>query len=404
MDRGYLTGGNSKIAEACYNVFDCFAPQGIIKYNPVSNNWSILSSSSPLGKYAGGTFSNYCEFGYVSTGVTESNGVKSLNFSNYKVDGILDVNHISGPSLVCDSFNSTYTLNVPTSGFVTWSTSSNMTIVSGQGTMAVVVRALSYSNGSGWIKATLNNSCGFYFFPQKNIYVGRPLAPGSVSGASSPTVGGIYTYSASSSAQGASSHTWYLPYGGSIPWSIYGTANTLNVKCNVGTSYGYVQAMGVNACGIGGASTKYVTPNGSGSGGGGSGGGGIPRVSSEAPEQSTNEIKEQLNEPVDHIDGSPSPYPNPAINEIVVEFTHTKSEELVSNFIKNNNLESSAFPYLEDPIEYTLLNLFGVSVIQVASKDTHFMLDVSDVSSGTYILVIKYGHLALEKHKVLITK
>ena len=63
---------------------------------------------------------------------------------------------ISGSSNVCSSNNQTYTLhNRPTGVSVTWSRSSNLNYVSGQGTDNYTVVG-DGSNGSGWVKATIN--------------------------------------------------------------------------------------------------------------------------------------------------------------------------------------------------------------------------------------------------------
>ncbi len=67
---------------------------------------------------------------------------------------------ISGPSTLCGS-NTAYTISTPPSGAtVSWSCSSNISYVSGQGTTSCVFRA--YTNGSGWIKVTYTTPTGSF--------------------------------------------------------------------------------------------------------------------------------------------------------------------------------------------------------------------------------------------------
>ena len=67
---------------------------------------------------------------------------------------------ISGPSTLCGS-NTAYTISTPPSGAtVNWSCSSNISHISGQGTTSCVFRA--YTNGSGWIKASLITANGTF--------------------------------------------------------------------------------------------------------------------------------------------------------------------------------------------------------------------------------------------------
>lgn len=104
------------------------------------------------------------------------------------------------------------------------------------------------------------------------VWVGTPAEPGSVSGNTAPSVGGIYQYISSGPAMGASYHDWILPYYGDPLWSqsggnINGIINTLTPNFIVGSSSGFVQVFGVNACGNGGVRKIRVTPVGGGGGG-----------------------------------------------------------------------------------------------------------------------------------------
>ncbi|MDD2550834.1 MAG: hypothetical protein PHD00_12165, partial [Bacteroidales bacterium] len=84
-------------------------------------------------------------------------------------------NTISGPTTVCSS-NATFTLNNLPNGYtVTWTRSSNLAYVSGQGTASYTVRAANTTvNGPGWVQATVSGLCGDVELPPYSVYVGTP--------------------------------------------------------------------------------------------------------------------------------------------------------------------------------------------------------------------------------------
>ena len=89
---------------------------------------------------------------------------------------LLNVVSTKGPSLICTSGSSFSLENVPAGLSITWSKSSNLTYVSGQGTNSYKVKASSSStSGSGWVQATINTGCGSpVTLPQKTVWVGKP--------------------------------------------------------------------------------------------------------------------------------------------------------------------------------------------------------------------------------------
>ena len=122
----------------------------------------------------------------------------------------------------------------------------------------------------------------------------------------------MVTYTAGS-AVGATSYKWYLPYPYTtvstfdyfgLNWQLQTPGNTTTARTFTGYAQnaGYVQVMGQNDCGTGGAKLLYVQHQSSG--GGGPGGGAIPRTGP------TNNVKEV------------SLYPNPAKNKVTVSLTH----------------------------------------------------------------------------------
>jgi hypothetical protein len=79
---------------------------------------------------------------------------------------------ISGPSLVCTT-NSTFNLsNLPTGATVTWSRSSNLTLVSSSSSSVTVKAVNSNVGGNGWVKATITGDCDS-FEVQEYILVGK---------------------------------------------------------------------------------------------------------------------------------------------------------------------------------------------------------------------------------------
>lgn len=81
---------------------------------------------------------------------------------------------ISGDSTVCTS-GSTFTLNnPPPNTSITWTHSSDLTYVSGQGTDRYTVKAASSSiSGMGWVDAILSSGCGNDTI-KKGVWVGIP--------------------------------------------------------------------------------------------------------------------------------------------------------------------------------------------------------------------------------------
>lgn len=85
----------------------------------------------------------------------------------------LAIGNISGPSTICSS-NTVFTLNsLPPNTTITWSTSSNISIVSGQGSSNLTVKA--NGNGDGTITATISVNGANPIAITKNIWVGTPI-------------------------------------------------------------------------------------------------------------------------------------------------------------------------------------------------------------------------------------
>ena len=176
------------------------------------------------------------------------NAIESLESLNNAI-----VPTTSGPSLLCNNSQATYTLsNVPSGTTVTWSKSSNLTIVSGQSTSSVTVRGASSGNGDAWVRATLNGACGNVVLGKYNFWVGKPdISNATVN--EGGTISQYASYSFSVSGEEYATHfEWIVPFG----WQVtsYGTkrsatitptttgAHTIYAQVHNECSFSYVSA------------------------------------------------------------------------------------------------------------------------------------------------------------------
>lgn len=84
LDRGYITGGHIRIA--CSTIYTCYATPAVLKYNPYLDNWSIISTSIPLGSFARAASVSNCDYGYVSTGARLVSGAPQYNHLNFRYE------------------------------------------------------------------------------------------------------------------------------------------------------------------------------------------------------------------------------------------------------------------------------------------------------------------------------
>lgn len=118
--------------------------------NPNSRTYSpIINTSKPISQ------------------IIEDDNTISFNYFGY--------GPILGSDLVCTS-NSTFTItNRPSGTTVTWTKSSNLQYVSGQGTNSYIVKAASSSTyGSGWVQATIYGNVTI----REYVWVGKVCAVG----------------------------------------------------------------------------------------------------------------------------------------------------------------------------------------------------------------------------------
>lgn len=157
-----------------------------------------------------------------------------------------------------------------------WSVAPGLSIVSST-PYSVTVKAADYFNSYSSVKAVFPN-VGL----DKRLYIGRPQTPSSISGPATVSSGGLARYSGGT-AVGARSYSWHVPhpyqtvqsfsYNGPN-WEMQATSSrSVSAYTGAQGASGYVQIMGVNQCGTGGAKMMAVTHASSGGGSDGGTGG-----------------------------------------------------------------------------------------------------------------------------------
>jgi hypothetical protein len=226
---------------------------------------------------------------------------------------------ITGGNTLCNS--NVYSVNVGSGAVVNWSVSntSAASLSSPTGASVTVTTPTNSYRTNITLTAIISSSkCGSSITLTKNIRIGKPDTPSSINGPALVNTGALVSYRAGVST-GATSYAWYLPYPyttvstfdySGLNWQLQAPGNTAIAQTFTGfaKNAGYVQVMGENACGKGGAKLLYVQHQSSG-GGGGPGGGGIASVGS------TDNVKEV------------SLCPNPAKNKVTVSLTRLTEYE-----------------------------------------------------------------------------
>ena len=353
LDRGYIVGGNFAPATTGpgFTTIESNTASETYKYNSNTDIWTTESNTNPIGAFARAASSSNACYGYVSLGARASTG---YNYSNYRFEGTTDDTYLTGSSSVCSTFDAQFNLQLSDIGTVTWSTSPNIYIVSGQGTKVVNVRSNSSSNGNGWVQASINLGCRVITFPQKTVWVGAPPANNStliwttIRGENPITVGtGSFISYQVDYVPYADSYTWTFPpgfivYGGSKTTSSpYISATTGN---QTGTFTLYCRAN--NACRY--SYTKSLTINVTSDGGGG--------------------IQMRM------------AFPNPANETITVKIKEEDGNEEAQVRLFNKNLEKVFFTH---------------------TKEKEITISTVDLPNGLYYLNVKMGKEVTQKQVII---
>jgi hypothetical protein len=249
--------------------------------------------------------------------------------------------NIVGPNLLC-STNSFTVQNLPQGYSVaSWSVSPSRLFsgsTSGTGSSAILSPFHTNSSGQATITFTVTTACGTINIP-KTFWVGKPAIPGTITGNTTPGPGSYTPYYINNLPAGATSMSWGLPYcvGCSQPWSFVSGQTDILITAQVGDSDGYVQAMGVNACGTGGVSLLYVTTSGP-------------------------------------CDPCPRIFPNPVSDLMTIEWMDKEG------FVVDQEIET---------YELSLYNSVGAIILTQTAKNPSIQLDLSQVRNGFYYLHIE---------------
>jgi hypothetical protein len=289
-----------------------------------------------------------------------------------------NVNQIEGSETLCDE--EIYYVDVLGDTEVTWS-SSNPNAATPTDPFSPATSFTTYVNTyqeQVTLTATLYSpSCGGVpVVLEKVVQVGKPGLPSDLSGPQIVLTGALVNYTGGP-AEGAQWYEWWLPhpfesvnqfdYFGQN-WQVL-TSNTYYNNANVFTGYaknnGYVQLMGVNNCGRGGARMLYVKHAEDGE----LGEGGIPLE----PNPSMD-----LNSPNHENEDSIILYPNTATDVVHIALASNENERINS---PSTILGITIYEQLQQTPKRSLsFSSTGISSTQ---------LDVSDLKDGYYFVVIQ---------------
>lgn len=249
-------------------------------------------------------------------------------------------NFILGPNLLCST--NTFSLQTPPLGVnISWAVSPSHLFsgtISGTGSSAILSPFHTNSRGQATITYTVSTACGTVSI-SKTFWVGKPATPGPITGNATPGPGSYTPYYINNFPQGASSISWGLPYcfGCSQPWSFVSGQNDILITAQVGDSNGYVQAMGSNGCGNGGASFLYVNTTGP-------------------------------------CDPCPRFYPNPVSDLMTIDWVND------DGFVVVDKLDS---------YKVSLYNAVGTVIISETNDNPSIQLDLGKLKNGFYFLHIE---------------
>ena len=256
---------------------------------------------------------------------------------------------VSGDSTVCTS-GSTFTLNnPPPNTTVTWTQSSNLTYVSGQGTDRYTVKAASSSiSGMGWVDAILSSGCGNDTI-KKGVWVGVPIVDTIRLLTNTYSIGPNSTIEVLGLSPGAESYNW--------------TVAGATIISGQGTSDIWIQtASGVPVCPVD-LTIQLTTSNSCG-----------------------NSQTYMKSFPFD-CSGGPNPLsvsPNPVSQTLNVEVNDTTSAAI-------SQTANGAFIV-------QLFNPYNKLVYKRRETEKHFSINVSGYRLGVYYLrVIKGNHVYSKK-------
>ena len=254
---------------------------------------------------------------------------------------------VTGSFVLCSS-GSTYTVNNPPSGTLTWQTSLNISLVSSQGSNPCNFMANGYGDGPGWIQAYFDGIPG----PIINVWTGI-FQSVVVNGQSGVCPGSLYVYTAQGSP--SYSYSWTYPSNWMNNNQYQNTVQLQTPMYNM--TYGTVQVSVTNECGTSGYSGITVYP-----------GYGCPHYFTV--------------------------YPNPASDNVTITLVENSSQ--VTNFdtdttsIVNMNTNTLG---ADAPTNFTvrIYNSQSAVVSTVTRSGKSFSVPLTNLINGTYIIEVSDG-------------
>ncbi len=216
----------------------------------VPQGWSIISGQ--------GTTAIKVKVGSATGEVTvaATNGCGTSAASSLAVtttsENPTGITAIAGNNAACANSTATYSVEKsPNAKTYTWAVPAGWSIVSGQGTNQVTVKA---GNTAGEISITATNDCGSTRVSRTiGVSTSLPSDAGAITGNSSVCSASVQYYSIAQVA-GATGYTWSVP----ADWKITAGQNTTSITVQAGEASGDVTVVATNACGNSKAAVKAV--------------------------------------------------------------------------------------------------------------------------------------------------
>lgn len=252
---GAITG-NTSVCQTSSQTYSISAVAGASTYtwtvptgSTITSGQGTTSITVTIGGTAGNitvTPSNSCSSGTAATKAITISPAPNASGS------------ITGSTSVCaNTTNLNYSISPVTNATgYTWTVPAGASIVSGQGTTAIVVNM---GSTSGNVGVTPTNTCGNGTAASVAVTVnGAGSAAGSISGNASVCANASGLIYSISSVAGASSYTWTVPSGASIT---AGQGRT-SITVTMGSTGGNITVTPISTCGNGAAATLAVSTSG----------------------------------------------------------------------------------------------------------------------------------------------
>jgi len=352
-----MISGPSSSCTGVNLTYSIAAVPGAASYNwIVPPGWTINGSTT--GTSISVNLQASAQSGNVSVATVNPCGTSSVRTLAVTVNPVLPIpGPISGNTSVCASSTQSYSIAaISGATSYTWTVPTGWSFKSNSPTSISVTAKAGTTGGN--IGVTANNACGNS--PLRTLavtVVTVPATPGTISGNSSPCAGSVGTYSITAIG-GASSYSWLVPKG----WTINSGQGTISIQVTAGKTgqKGNITITASNACGTSAARTLSVTP---------------ATCTSIASGGAITSVQSSIVERVVKVS------PNPASTILRIELSG----------------------YAGD-VTMQLMNLQGKVFKQERIKTSkpryaQQQMNVEDIASGTYLLVVinKNGNRQTEK-------